>query len=54
MLGKSNGAVRVIQFRALKQLRSILEAQEPTTRLLETSGIDWGSNRKPLPAGSTL
>jgi RNA polymerase sigma-70 factor (ECF subfamily) len=27
MLGKSNGAIRVIQYRALKQLRAILEAK---------------------------
>lgn len=33
ILGKSNGAIRVIQFRALKQLRAILEsAEEPLRR----------------------
>jgi RNA polymerase sigma-70 factor (ECF subfamily) len=31
MLGKTNGAIRVIQFRALKQLRGILEAMEETS-----------------------
>jgi RNA polymerase sigma-70 factor (ECF subfamily) len=32
MLGKSNGAIRVIQFRALKQLRAILAAESDSAR----------------------
>jgi RNA polymerase sigma-70 factor (ECF subfamily) len=50
MLGKSNGAIRVCQYRALKQLRRILAESEISSLASWRSGIR--SSRKPALAGS--
>jgi RNA polymerase sigma-70 factor (ECF subfamily) len=52
MLGKSNGAIRVIQFRALKQLRAILESQE-TIGEEPSPAPGWGIKKEAL-AGTPL
>jgi RNA polymerase sigma-70 factor (ECF subfamily) len=54
MLGKSNGAIRVIQFRALKQLRIILEAQEAAGGQQPASQSGWRAKAGALTAGSPL
>jgi len=54
MLGKSNGAIRVIQFRALKQLRGILEALEESSNPAGSLDADAARRKGSTPQKTTL